>query len=242
MPKRTISDDPEPDPSDRAGGLRQRRRIRTKQMVQAEALRLFVAKGYEQTTVDDIAHAAAMSPRTFFRYFPTKEDVVLWDEYDERPFQEIWRRRFSGDPLVQLLSVVRYTMADIYRKDPDLLLTRMKLSFAVPEIRARALQQQIDATGPLFDELRKILGSQPDEMRLPVTLGAIYAAILVAMERWQRKDGREDLMQLFDEAITELGASLADLRTAVKAVLKEAAEPKRQPAAARARAKTSGSR
>ena len=57
--------------------LRERKRTKTRLMIQAEAFRLFAEKGYENTTVDDIAFAAAISPRTFFRYFPTKEDVVL---------------------------------------------------------------------------------------------------------------------------------------------------------------------
>src|SRR5262244_3961523 len=96
--------------------LRTRKRIRTKQMVQREALRLFADKGYEQTTVDDIAEAAAMSPRTFFRYFPAKEDVVLWDEYDERPIQELWQIRPGEDPFTRLILMLRETVAELSRK------------------------------------------------------------------------------------------------------------------------------
>jgi AcrR family transcriptional regulator len=184
-------------------------------MVQAEALKLFAAKGYEQTTIDDIAHAAAMSPRTFFRYFPTKEAVVLWDEYDERPFHELWSGSGGGDPLIQLISTVRTIMADVYVKDPELLLNRIKLSFAVPEIRARFLDQQLTLFGPYVDELAAALGTEPDDLRLRVMLVALYSAIMVAVERWQHNDGRDDLIQLLDKTLIALAAGMPDLRAVV---------------------------
>jgi AcrR family transcriptional regulator len=207
MPHFTTPEDPEPNSANGSAELRLRRRIRTKQLVQREALRLFAAKGYDQTTVDDIAHAAAMSSRTFFRYFPAKEDVVLWDEYDERPLREIWQPRPGRDPLTDLVLRIREITADMYRKDPELLLTRTKLSMEIPEIRARFLDQQFKLLGPYLEQLSELIGSPPDDFHLAVTIGAVYSAMLVAMVRWQRGDGREDLLRLFDEAM----AALADV-------------------------------
>lgn len=64
-----------------AGGPRSLVRDRTRRTIQAEALRLFAEKGFQATTVEEIAAAAEVAPRTFFRYFPTKDEVVFWPEY-----------------------------------------------------------------------------------------------------------------------------------------------------------------
>src|ERR687886_66340 len=71
-----------PEPDRAAVGLRERKRARTKAAIQQQALRLFREQGYEATTIEQIAEAAEFSPSTFFRYFPTKEDVVMYDDID----------------------------------------------------------------------------------------------------------------------------------------------------------------
>lgn len=212
--EQTTADPPAIDPGP---GLRERRRVRTKLMIQAEALRLFADKGYEQTTVDDIAHAAAMSPRTFFRYFPTKEDVVLWDEYDEQPFTDFLASQAHGDPLVRLISAVRAIIAGVHDRDRDLLLARTKLSFRVPEIRARFLDQQVATVGAIFPQLAQALGGDPDDLDLRVMLTAMFAAMIVAVERWQHDDGREELIDVVDAAVASLAANRPELRAAVAA-------------------------
>lgn len=202
------------DEENRTSDLRARKRTRTKLMVQAEALRLFVAKGYEQTTVDDIAHAAAMSPRTFFRYFATKEDVVLWDEYDELPFAETWRQGQGDEPMVRLVSSIRFMIDDLWRRDPALLLTRFKLSLAVPEIRARFLDRSFTMAGPYYAHLAEAFGVPSDDTRLQVSVAALLGATMVAVARWADGDGRENLLDLYDEVVTVLAAGLPELTRA----------------------------
>jgi len=205
--------------SDTTPGLRERRRVRVKLMVQAEALKLFADKGYEQTTIDDIAHASAMSPRTFFRYFPTKEDVVLWDEYDELSFAELLGSQEHEDPLVRLITTIREIIGGVHDRDRDLLLARTKLSFRVPEIRARFLDEQASTMGAIYPQLAVALGGDPDDLGLRVMLSAMFAAMLVAVERWQHEDGRRDLIDVVDEAVSALSKDRPELRAAVAATV-----------------------
>jgi AcrR family transcriptional regulator len=198
-----------PDPPPGAGGaqsgdLRRRRRLRTKILLQNEALALFAEKGYDGTSVEDIAHAAAISPRTFYRYFACKEDVVLWDEYDDLPPGDRWRVLEGEDPYAVLVREVREVTVKLYRENPGGLLLRTKLCYTVPAIRARFVNQQLDLLGPYYAQLAEATGVAPDDMRLTVPVAAAFAAILVAMERWQRNDGREDLLALVDGALAAL--------------------------------------
>src|SRR5262245_1131176 len=104
-------------------------------MIQTEALRLFAEKGYSETTVDEIAHAAAISPRTFFRYFPSKEDVVMWDEYDPLAL-ELLQARPDDEPLAESFrAVVRETLGGLLRNDPERLLSRVRLTATVRAAR-----------------------------------------------------------------------------------------------------------
>ena len=81
---------------------RARKKAATKQAIQEQALRLFVEKGYDATTVEEIAAAAGVSHMTFFRYFPRKEEVVEYDEYDPLIEELITGRPPHEAPLVAL--------------------------------------------------------------------------------------------------------------------------------------------
>jgi hypothetical protein len=71
--------------------------------------------------------------------------------------------------------------------------------------------------GPYLEQLADAIGARSDDLKLPVTLAALYLAMLVAVEPWQRDDGREDLLRLFDDAIAALAAGAADPLDTVRA-------------------------
>jgi AcrR family transcriptional regulator len=195
----------------RSFDLRERKRTRTRLMIQSEALRLFREKGYAQTTVEEIADAAAISPRTFFRYFPSKEDVVIWDEYDPLAL-DLLESRPDQEPLAESFrAVIRESLGGLYRRDPDRLLDRARLSVTVPELRARFLDEQthgIDLLAPLLARKR---GASTDDLVLRVIGGALLAAVWVAVDLWQRSDGKSDLLALLDQATDTLAEGLSEL-------------------------------
>jgi AcrR family transcriptional regulator len=217
METETRSEDPEQPSGGRSFDLRERKRTRTRLMIQTEALRLFGEKGYAQTTVDEIADAAAISPRTFFRYFPSKEDVVMWDEYDPLVL-ELVEARPDDEPLAETFrSVIRETLGGLQRHDPERLLARVRLSVTVPELRARFFEEQrhgIEVLATLFATKRN---APVDDLTLRVTGSALLAAVSVALDLWQKDDGKSDLLALLDQSTDALRECVRDLQASQRA-------------------------
>jgi AcrR family transcriptional regulator len=194
---------PAPSPP-RAADLRRRRRIRTKLQVQAEALALFQGRGYQQTSVEDIAHAAAISPRTFYRYFACKEDVVLWDEFDDVPPAQVWDVRPGEDAFAVTVRRLREMTGELLSGDRERLLLRATLSYQVPEVRSRFVMRMFELLGAYLSPLASTVGTPSEDFRVAVPMAAAFSAMLVAVERWQRDGGTDDLLRLIDEAIAAL--------------------------------------
>jgi AcrR family transcriptional regulator len=199
--------------SERSSERRERKRTKTRRLIQAEALRLFADNGYAGTTVEEIADAAAISPRTFFRYFPSKEDVVLWDEYDTLSL-DLLDARPPDEPLAETLrAVIREMLDGLYRRDPERLLARVRLQFSVPELRARLLDTQIHGVEELTPLLRRRGGAAVDELQVRVIGSALLAAVVVALDRWQIDDGELDLLTLVDQATDALVKGTQELHS-----------------------------
>jgi AcrR family transcriptional regulator len=186
--------------------LRERKKDRTRRTLQAEALRLFTAKGFQATTIEEIAAAAEVAPRTFFRYFPTKEEVVFWAEHqpalagfvaarpdDEPAFQALRRGLVDG-------------LASFYDQDRERLLERSKLVCRTPALQPRWRQQQADLAAGMALILAHRLGVHADDLEVRAMAAAVAAALFVAIEEWQAHDGQQDLGALIDRA---LGSVLA---------------------------------
>jgi AcrR family transcriptional regulator len=188
--------------------LRERKKLRTRETIRREAYRLFTEQGYEATTVDQIADAAEVSPSTFFRYYPTKEDVVLIDDYDSA-LSAALRGRPAGEPIMtSILAALTDSLGPIIQADRDELLVRTRLGFNDPAIRARSwdeLQRSQDALAAVIVERT---GRAPDDLEAHSAAAAIMAVSTAVVRHWVRSDGRQDLAALYEGPFRMLAEGL----------------------------------
>jgi AcrR family transcriptional regulator len=162
-------------------GLRERKKARTRAAIQEHALRLFRERGYSATTVEQIAEAAEVSPSTFFRYFPTKEDVVAYDAWDPL-VMEAWRAK-SRD--LGPIAAIRGAMVDVFGavtpEQKSEMMSRGRLLYSEPDLRAAAVSELIRSSQMIVDELAAMLGRPADDFELRVFAGAFMGAFVAAM-------------------------------------------------------------
>jgi AcrR family transcriptional regulator len=201
-------------PDEPPRSLRERRRIRTRRTIQAQALRLFAEKGFQATTVEEIAAAAEMAPRTFFRYFPTKEEVVFWSEFPPMLAGFVAARPDDEPALEALHHGIVDALAAIWGQDGERMLERLRLAFRTPALHPRMRQQQAGWAAGLAEILADRLGERRDDLEVRAIAAAVAAAVWVAAEEWQAQDGEGDLCALIDQALgAVLGAPLRAMPT-----------------------------
>ncbi|GAA2604356.1 TetR family transcriptional regulator [Actinomadura fulvescens] len=188
--------------------LRERKKLKTRRAIQDHALRLFTEQGYDETTVEQIAEAAEISPSTFFRYFPTKEDVVVTDEYDPI-MAEIFRAQPAGlAPIEALRATFREILPQMLAGDLDAVTARMRLTAQVPALRARTTESLREGTHAVLKEvIAERTGRPQDDLDVEAFTWALLGVLQAAMYAWL--DGRvaiDDLTDHIDHNLELLAA------------------------------------
>ncbi len=188
-------------------GLRERKKARTRAAIQRHALRLFREQGYDETTVSQIAEAAEVSESTFFRYFSTKEDVVLWDDFDPRIVQAFMAQPRGTSPIQALRTALRQVMGQLPAGAQAELRERMDLILSVPEMRAN-MYEQIASPMQLFTQvLAEWAGRPRDDPAVRALVGAVMGISMAAMFA-AAEDPGSDIFALIDEGLAYLEAGL----------------------------------
>ena len=186
--------------------LRERKKARTRASIREHALRLFRDQGYDATTVEQIAAAAEVSPSTFFRYFPTKEDVVLRDNLDDRMFEAFERQPPSMTPIAALRAAMREGIAPHTPAEWEEFREALALGMAVPEVRARMMDELTRTIEAAVDALAKRTGRPRDDLAVRVWAGAVFGVIMAVMGPHTYSEGNVDVQSFerIDEALALL--------------------------------------
>src|SRR5512140_1720129 len=193
-------------------GLRERKKARTRAAIREHALRLFREQGYQRTTVEQIAAAAEVSPSTFFRYFPTKEDLVLQDDMDTRMVEAFGRQPAGLSPIAALRGALHEVMASYSEADLEVIRETTTLTMTVPEVRARAMDEFGRTISVISEALAKRAGRPADDLAVRTVAGAIIGVIMSITMPWEgwSSDRRAivDMFERIDQALALLEAGL----------------------------------
>ncbi|MCZ4121016.1 TetR/AcrR family transcriptional regulator [Streptomyces sp. H39-S7] len=195
--------------SDQHSTLRAQRRADTQRMIQAHAVRLFGERGYDATTVADVADAAGVSPMTVYRHFPTKEDLVLIDRHGRIVAERIAASP-AAQPLVRRISRALIESAamvtDGDRGDgptaaEQFLLARLQLMITTPALRAKHLDNHYALQQAIVEALASDAADPDATFHAQAAAGACLAAMHTALVRWAEDDGRTALPDLIAKAL-----------------------------------------
>jgi TetR/AcrR family transcriptional regulator, regulator of mycofactocin system len=191
------------------GGQPGRRRATSQAELEHVAFELFEANGFEQTTVEDIATAAGIGRRTFFRYFPSKNDVP-WGTFELE--LERMRARLKTCPRdVQLMDAIRVALVDFNQVEPGqipLHRRRMELILRVPALLAHSTLRFAAWREVIAEFVADRTGQRPDALAPQAIAHAVLGVAVAAYEQWLDDEDAE-LGALLDAAMRELGAAFA---------------------------------
>ncbi|WP_107061704.1 TetR family transcriptional regulator [Streptomyces cellulosae] len=185
-------------------GLRERKKIKTRTAILDATYALIDEQGYDATTIEQIAERAEVSPSTVFRYFPTKEDIVLTDEYDPLLLEEL-RARPADEPWTASLRYILRKAIDLGATEkPEVIRMRSRLMVEVPAVRSR-MMESMSVTGELLaGAVAERTGREQNSLEVRVYTMSLIGGLAEVSLYWAENDFRDDLRTLLDRALDVL--------------------------------------
>ncbi|MBW8701213.1 HTH-type transcriptional repressor Bm3R1 [Streptomyces sp. MBT84] len=193
-------------------GLRERKKIKTRMAIRKATYRLVQEQGYDATTIEQIAEAAEVSPSTVFRYFPTKEDIVVTDEYDPILEEEL-RSRPADEPLSRSLrllmrTAVERSLSGEYETREEMAL-RGRLMVEVPAVRAR-MSESMSVTGQMMCRVvAERTGRAPGDLEVRVYCMGLVGALMEASRYWAEHGQQGDIAEYAERTLDVLEHGLS---------------------------------
>lgn len=187
----------------------QRKRQFVRDQLSEAAMRLLAAQGYEATTIEQIAEAVGISRRTFFRYFQSKEDVIVAMLTDSgNQLAEALAARPESEPPSAALRRALDVIVKETASAPEKTLSLVRAVFDSAPLHARYLEHQMRWRGGLTEVLARRAGADPADLLPDLAAGVALSAFHSALSRWIALDGAEGLAGLLDRAFAVVGNAL----------------------------------
>ena len=207
MPSATSISPASPAVAAEAGlGLRERKKLRTRQLIREAARRLIERRGYDNTTIEQIAAAAEVSPSTVFRYFPSKEHIVLTDDYATSGIEFLRARPADEPPVVALREALTGMARVLYEDYRAEYRWRRELVRQVPAVRAQLHEAQDRMIEAASAALAERSGRPEDDLELRVVVGAMTGGLHQVL--WGDHNEEGDLLEMIDRALAVLERGL----------------------------------
>jgi AcrR family transcriptional regulator len=191
-----------------AVGLRERKKAKTKAAIQQHAMRLFGERGYQATTVEQIAAAAEVSPSTFFRYFPTKEDVVLYDALDPVLLEAFRAQPAELSPIQALRGAMWAVFGELPAGEVAVQQERDALIRSVAELRARMLDEFAKSLDLFAEIVADRVGRRADDPAVRTLAGAVIGVGISAWSTAGDHANPMDYLAVLDASLAHLEAGL----------------------------------
>ncbi|MFS4096988.1 TetR/AcrR family transcriptional regulator [Streptomyces sp. AF1A] len=185
-------------------GLRERKKIKTREAIRAATYALVEEQGYDATTIEQIAERAEVSPSTVFRYFPTKEDIVLTDEYDSVILEEI-RQRPAEEPWPDTIRhVMRRAVQLGVEEDRRISRLRTHLMVQVPAVRSRMMESMSVTGRMLCRAIGERTGRDPESLEVRVYAMSLIGGLMETSMYWAEHGHHDDFAALVDRSLDVL--------------------------------------
>ena len=192
--------------------LRARKKERTREALVDAARRLFLANGFDRTRVDDIAVAAAVSQRTFFRYFPTKEAVVFSEHAARIAHWRALLSRPGGPSGYARVRAAILEFATWYTERRDPLLDEYRIVTSSPLLLAQDVELDTEYEAILAGALGDVDGAAPAaRQRARLAAGALFGVVRAVLQEWYAGGATQDLLALGQEGLALMDHGLADV-------------------------------
>jgi AcrR family transcriptional regulator len=164
-------------------GLRDRKKIQTRENIRREAMRLIKENGYASTTVEQIAEAAEVSPSTVFRYFPSKEMVLMANDLDRVTIEALEQQPSDMPSLQAFRCALQITMATVSEDEWWIERARLKMVLSIPELKAAQFDEYRRTVVRLAEADCRRTGRAPDDFEVRVFIGALAGGLMAVLDR-----------------------------------------------------------